>query len=273
MWNHIIHGDCVDGIKKHVSDGSVDIIIADPPYGIGKDFGNRSDKMPMDHYLKWCGEWLEQCVRVLSHGGTLYVYGVSETLAFIRTLPQLRGMHCRWLVWHYTNRTTPHMNHWQRSHESILCLSKTKTPVFNRDDVREPYSDDYVKYAVGRVRKNTGGRFDNMHDAKVAFEYKAHERGALPRDVIKIPALSGGCGKAERVAGHPTQKPLALTDRLVRAVVRDTNTPSNNKILIPFCGSGTEVVSAKRMGLSYMAFEINPTYITLAQERVKGCIN
>jgi site-specific DNA-methyltransferase (adenine-specific) len=268
MWNTIFQEDCVEGIKKRILDKSVDVIVADPPYCIGKKFGNMSDMLSHDEYIKWCETWVEQCVRVLSSEGTLYIYGISENLAFIRTLPQLKNMHCRWLVWHYTNRTTPHANHWQRSHESILCLSHTKKPIFNRDDVREPYTSQYLKYRVGRVRKNTEtGRFDSS-DVLQTTAYKAHPNGALPRDVIRIPTLSGGAGKAERIGLHPTQKPLALSDRLIKAVIRDKVNLLSNKILVPFCGSGTEVVSANQMGLSYMAFEINPDYIELAQKRL-----
>lgn len=270
MWrNTLLNLDCVEGIRTRVADDSVDIIIADPPYGIGKDFGNRSDKMPMDAYLNWCDTWIEQCVRVLSKRGTLYIYGISETLAFVRTSKHIRPLHCRWLVWHYTNRTTPHHKHWQRSHESILCVSKTNHPIFNRDDVREPYTDDYLRHRLGRTRKNTGGRFDNKTGNTKETVYTAHEKGALLRDVIKIPALSGGSGQSERIKEHPTQKPLALADRLIRAVVRDMAHPADNRVLIPFCGTGTEIVCAQRLGLSYMAFEINPSYVALAKQRLE----
>ena len=60
----ILNEDCITGMKK-LKDNSVDIIICDPPYNIGKDFGNNSDKQDMDDYLNWCDEWISECVRIL----------------------------------------------------------------------------------------------------------------------------------------------------------------------------------------------------------------
>ena len=122
----IVLQDCVEGMKE-LQDESVDIIICDPPYNIGKDFGNNCYKDTVDEYLKWCNTWIKQCIRVLKPHGTLYIYGFSENLAYIRTLININ---VRWLVWHYTNKTVPSLNFWQRSHESILCCYKEK-PVFN----------------------------------------------------------------------------------------------------------------------------------------------
>jgi site-specific DNA-methyltransferase (adenine-specific) len=154
----------------------------------------------------------------------------------------------------------PSLHFWQRTHESILCCYKTK-PNFNRDDVREPYTDGFLKNAVGKVRKSTKGRFSNGDKETV---YTAHESGALPRDVIKIPALSGGAGKKERV-DHPTQKPLALCDILIKAAM---NKGSDTLLIVPFVGSGSECVSAKKNGINYIGYEINPDYIELANKRI-----
>ena len=136
----VVNDDCIKKIKEMKAE-SVDIIICDPPYNIGKDFGNNSDKQKMDVYLKWCDEWIKECIRVLKPTGTLYIYGFSEILSFIRVRININ---VRWIIWHYTNKTVPRLNFWQRTHESILCCYKEK-PVFNRDDVREPYTKGFLK--------------------------------------------------------------------------------------------------------------------------------
>jgi len=259
--NMIYNEDCISGMKK-ISDNSVDIIICDPPYNIGKDFGNNSDKQKMDEYLIWCDKWIVECMRILKPTGTLYIYGFSEILSFIRV-----RINCnvRWLVWYYTNKVNPSLNFWQRTHESILCCYKDK-PIFNRDDVREPYTETFLNNLVGKVRKSTKGRFSNGDKETI---YTAHDEGALPRDVIKIPTLAGGAGKKERV-GHPTQKPLALCDKLIKAAL---NKDSDTILVVPFVGSGSECVSAKKMGVNYIGFEINNEYITIANERLFGYSN
>ena len=208
---NIINDDCIKQMKLIHSD-SVDIIICDPPYNIGKDFGNNSDKQEMDKYLVWCDEWITECIRILKPNGTLYIYGFSEILALILArIPQ--NINRRWLVWHYTNKVVPGLHFWQRTHESILCCYKEK-PVFNRDEVREPYTDTFLKNAAGKTRKPTKGRFSKGDKETV---YKAHSKGALPRDVVKVSALAGGAGRKERV-NHPTQKPMLLLDRIISLV-------------------------------------------------------
>jgi site-specific DNA-methyltransferase (adenine-specific) len=264
--NKIYNEDCIVGMKK-IKDESVDIIVCDPPYNIGKDFGNNSDKQDMDTYLSWCDEWIQECLRILKPNGTLYIFGFSENLAFIRT--RIGGCNVRWLVWHYTNKTTPSLNFWQRSHESILCCYKNK-PIFNRDDVREPYTENFIKNAAGKVRKATKGRFSN---GDTETTYNAHELGALPRDVIKVPALAGGAGKKERV-NHPTQKPLQLCDILIKAAMnkhidKDPDNESQTLLVVPFAGSGSECVAAKNNHVNFIGFEINNDYIKVANERLK----
>lgn len=255
--NTIYNEDCIQGMKK-INSETVDIIICDPPYNIGKDFGNDSDKQDINTYLQWCDQWIAECLRILKPNGTLYIYGFSETLAFVRTRITCN---VRWLVWHYTNKVTPSLNFWQRTHESILCCYKDK-PVFNRDDVREPYTEGFLKNAAGKVRKSTKGRFS---DGETETVYTAHENGALPRDVIKVPALAGGAGKKERV-DHPTQKPLSLCETLLKAA---RNKEGDTLVVVPFAGSGSECVAAKKQLINYIGFEINDKYIEICNTRLQ----
>jgi site-specific DNA-methyltransferase (adenine-specific) len=141
-----------------------------------------------------------------------------------------------------------------------LCCYKNK-PVFNRDDVREPYTETFLKNAAGKVRKPTKGRFS---DGQTETVYNAHEGGALPRDVIKVAALSGGAGKKERV-DHPTQKPLTLCDTLIKASM---DKEGETLLVVPFAGSGSECVSAKKNNVNFIGFEINETYIKIANDRL-----
>jgi site-specific DNA-methyltransferase (adenine-specific) len=82
MREDVINDDILN-VLRSLKDESAQIVIADPPYNIGKDFGNKSDKQPMDEYLRWCDEWIEGCLRVLRKDGTMFIYGFSEILALI----------------------------------------------------------------------------------------------------------------------------------------------------------------------------------------------
>ena len=279
--NKIILGDAVEELKK-LPNESCDVIIIDPPYNIGKDFGNNIDKRELKEYVAWCKEWINESIRVMKPAGTMFIYGFSEILAYLSVEIPINK---RWLIWHYTNKNVASLNFWQRSHEAIICVWKDK-PIFNRDDVREPYTEGFLNGAAGKVRKGTVGRFSSSGKETV---YNAHAGGALPRDVIKIPALAGGAGMNERwficktcknqvfeprelknhtkheIVKHPTQKPLELSKKLVLSAMPQ----KDGVVLVPFVGTGSECVAAKKLGQSYIGFEINPDYIKLAEKYIE----
>lgn len=256
----ILCGDSLE-ILPTLEDNSAQIIIADPPYNIGKDFGNNSDKQPMEEYLKWCEKWITECLRILKPNGTMFIYGFSEILALILSkIPY--DINRRWIIWHYTNKNVASLQFWQRSHESILVLWKNDK-VFHRDDIREAYTEGFLNGAAGKERTATKGRFSNGNKTT---KYTAHPNGALPRDVIKIPALAGGAGMKERV-NHPTQKPLALCEKLIKSC-KQSNT--EGYVLVPFAGSGSECVAAKNLGLPFVGIEMNADYVKLIHERLKN---
>lgn len=272
----IYNEDCLQFCHKQ-ADNSFDIILADPPYNIGKNFGNKSDKQKFTNYIEWSSEWLQEFERIIKSSGTIYIYGFSEILAHISVLTKSE---VRWLIWHYTNKNTPGSKFWNRSHESILCISKnSKDRIFNLDDVREDYSEIFLKNSAGKIRKNTKGRFGDQETV-----YKANANGALPRDVIKIPALAGGAGMSERIIwcddcddvflgkhecknieSHPTQKPIKLTEKLLKACL---NKDRETKLYIPFGGSGSECLTAEKMKLNWEATEINKKYVARTEKLI-----
>jgi len=275
MLNKIHHLDVLEGLSK-LDDNSVDIIIADPPYNIGKDFGVSIWK-DLDEYLVWSNKWIKEAIRVLKSSGTMYIYGFSEILAHLSVNIPLNK---RWLIWHYTNKNIPSLNFWQRSHESIICCWKDQ-PIFNRDAVREPYTKSFLDNAAGKIRKGTIGRFSKSGKETV---YNAHAGGALPRDVLKASALAGGAGAVERwflckdcdkvydskelknhkthdVLKHPTQKPMRLTKRLILS----SKPAEKGVVLIPFSGSGSECLVASKLGMDFIAFELNHEYVKLGK--------
>ena len=275
--NKIILGDAVKELRK-LPDNSCDIIICDPPYNIGKDFGNNQDKRDLEEYIAWCKSWINECIRIMKPTATMFIYGFSEILAHVSVEIPINK---RWLIWHYTNKNVASLNFWQRSHEAIICAWKDK-PIFNRDEIREPYTEGFLNGAAGKVRKGTPGRFSREGKETI---YKAHEAGALPRDVIKIPALAGGAGMIERwflcktcndvyeprelqnhrghnIVKHPTQKPLELSRRLIKSAMPK----KDGVVLVPFAGTGSECVVAKELNQNYIGIEINPEYVKIAKK-------
>tara|TARA_R100001443_G_scaffold34433_1_gene48174 strand:- start:1107 stop:1997 length:891 start_codon:yes stop_codon:yes gene_type:complete len=284
----IYHIDVIEGLKKVKSD-SVDCIILDPPYNIGKDYGNNKTKLEISEYITWAQQWLTECERILKPNGTMYVYGFSEVLAHLSVNINLNQ---RWLVWHYTNKTVPSLNFWQRTHESILCCWK-EDKTFYRDQVRVPYTDRFIKGYKDKKRKrpSTKGRFGDSEETL----YTVNDKGALPRDVICSPSLAGGAGSKERffyspsmdklitsrqkkemknqeadisdLISHPTQKPVKVTETLLDACIEEGQTAT---VLIPFAGTGSECFVCEQRGYEWAGFEINKDYVQMGKLLVKN---
>lgn len=277
----LIHGDALEVLSHLPVAVKFDVIIADPPYNIGKDFGNNQDDKPLAEYVEWTKEWTARCFDLLADNGIMYIYGFPEIIARVAALYPVDEQ--RWLAWHYTNKTVPSSKFWQRSHETILCLWKpgNERPDLEVDSIREPYTKTFLNNSAGKTRKGTDSRFG----CGLETVYNAHENGALPRDVIKVPALAGGAGASERwfmcrdcddavmppselrnhrsheVLKHPTQKPAGLTKRLLLSRIRD-----KGRLLVPFSGSGSECVVAQSLGIEYVGIEMNDLYVDFASK-------
>ncbi len=207
--SRIINGDVLEVLRGMPPDETFDVVIADPPYNIGKDFGNNHDAMPLGDYVEWMQEWIAECLGRLNPAGLLYVYDFPEILARVSANYDIDSQ--RWLQWHYTNKTVPSSKFWQRSHESILCLWRQdeKRPALEIDQIREPYKPAYLKVA-GKTRKGTFGRYGGGGKSTV---YNAHKNGALPRDVIKAPALAGRRGACRALVRLPRLRRTGFPSR------------------------------------------------------------
>ena len=277
--NSVHNLDVLEFLKKIKGEERFDLIIIDPPYNIGKDFGNNHDDMSIIEYVDWSRNYLQECFRLIKPSAPIYIYGYPEVLAHIAINYSISNQ--RWLAWHYTNKTVPSSKFWQRSYESILCLWKNDKPKLMVDNIREEYTENFLKNAAGKIRNSKECRYSKGNSQTI---YKAHQNGALPRDVIKIPALAGGSG-LERVSYckscekivlgkerhhhttckmiiHQTQKPTKLTEKLIKG-----SNPKN--ILIPFAGTGSECFVAKKNGINFYATDINPDYVCLANQWIQ----
>lgn len=243
--DQIIHGDCLEVLPTLAAD-SVDLIIADPPYNLSKDFGQWKEVERRDEWLPWCRKWLNESKRVLKPGGSIFVYGIHHHLCWIQChLYDIGLAYRRQIVWHYENGFAGYTRTLAAHYEPLLWFSKG--PTFTYHPIREPYrSVDRLKY---KVTKN----------GKV---WQPNPAGRLAGDVWRFPVLAGRRFRDERV-DHPTQKPLALSLR----IVEHFSSPGE-LVLVPFAGSGTECVAAKRCDRRFLGVELNEKYIKIAERRL-----
>jgi DNA modification methylase len=241
-----IADDDVLQFLRHLSNESADLIIADPPYGIDKSFGVSEAWSNIEEWAVWCEQWLEEAARVLKPTGSILVYGIHHYLCYNQVSLYKLGMkYRRQFIWHYENGFCGNRRLPRATYEPLLWFSKSDDFFF--EEMREPYkSEDRLKYKVVKRGK----------------VWAPNPNGRIAGDVWNIPTLAGRRFQDEKV-DHPTQKPLAISERLVRHFC-----PPSGHIVIPFAGSGSECVAASRNSRTFQATEINSYFRAIAEKRL-----
>lgn len=235
--NYLIAGDAIEELNK-LPGGSVDLICTDPPYNLGKDYGNNIDWKQWHEYEQFTIDWLTECKRILKNDGSIYVFmGVKFIARLFLIMQEQHFIFNGWITWHYTQGMGRKKGFSPR-HEDILYFTKSDNFTFNLDDIRIPQ-----KY----------------------FRERNNMSGANPGDVWEFSHVH--YSNPERV-NHPTQKPEALMKRIISA--------SSNKgdiVLDPFAGSGTTCAVANFLNRKWIGFDINPDYVKMAKKRISEEIN
>lgn len=231
--------------SARLADESVDLLLADPPYGLGKDYGNESDTLRGEEYLAWTQSWVERYLPKLKPSGSLYIFLTwqhsPEVFSYLKTKLTMINE----IIW---DRRVPSMGGTTRKyssvHDNIGFFVKRRDYYFDLDSVRVPY-DAQTKKARSR---------------SIFVGHKWLEIGYNPKDLWSISRVHRQ--DPER-ADHPTQKPLELIERIVRA-----SCPLGGLVVDPFLGSGTTAVAACRAQRRCVGFELNPDYFAVARRRV-----
>lgn len=232
-------GDCLD-VLPTLDRESVDLVVTDPPYNIGIDYGRGASADRRDDYDVWCGRWINWCYRVLKPTGSLWIISGQEHGADIDIAIQRTGMAMRnRITWLETFGVQCSRKFARTSRPVYYAVKDAKRFTFNREVVTVP-SDRQTKY----------------HDRRAA------PGGKVMGDVWQINRVCGTF--AERVPGVPTQLPEVL----VRRIVGVSSNPGD-VVLDPFAGSGTVPAVATAMGRKAIGIELNPEYAEIARQRVE----
>ena len=220
-------------LLKTLKTESIDLIVADPPYNLGKDYGNNHDLKGFEEYILFTREWLSEAKRVLKPEGSIYVFMGVRFISYLYDIMDrdLKLFFNSWIVWHYTQGMGKTKGFSPR-HDDILVFNKGKNFTFNLDDIRVPQK-------FYRERNNM--------------------RGANPGDVWQFSHVHYSNPNRQN---HPTQKPEGIIERIVLA--------SSNKgdiVLDPFSGSGTTLRVCQQLGRKAIGFELNPEYVAMTEQR------
>lgn len=213
----LLNKDCLE-LLKSIPDESVQLILIDPPYNL-----DLAEWDTFDNYISWASKWIDESYRVLSKSGSMVIFGgtqfqgeksgdLIEIIHYCRHHTKFRLVNT--VVWYYKNGMSAH-RYFANRHEEAIWLTKTDKYYFDLDSVRVPYGEKELQEA--------------LKDKRLIPENVM--KGKNPTNVWEIGRLNGN--SLERV-GHPTQKPLEIIRRFVKAL-----SYPDSIVLDFFAGSGT----------------------------------
>ena len=102
--NKILQGDCLEQFKN-ISDNSVDMTFADPPFNLKKKYTSYKDNLEFQEYLNWCEQWVSELVRVTKPTGSIFLHNIPKWLTFYATYLNKFAHFKHWISWERTNST------------------------------------------------------------------------------------------------------------------------------------------------------------------------
>lgn len=232
---NLMQGDCLERMKE-IESGSVDMILTDPPYGTTMcKWDSVIDLEPM---------W-EQLRRIIKPNGAIVLHG-SQPFTSVLISSNLKGYKHQWV--------------WSKNNSAGFATAKIRPfaicediLVFSGNNKKVNYYPEMVK---GKMRKKGGYSSSDNYGikptSKMCDQY-------YPKNLIEISNAS------QKGKQHPTQKPVALMEYLIK-----TYTNENETVLDFTMGSGSTGVAAKNLNRSFIGIELDENYFKIAQERIES---
>jgi adenine-specific DNA-methyltransferase len=244
---HIIYnGDAIKVLESKIKDESIDLIFIDPPYNIGKDFNGRKDKWNTDQeYLDWCYTWIDLCLRKLKKSGSFYVMTSTQFIPYFDLYLRDKISILSRIIWSYDSSGVQAKNYFGSMYEPILfCVKDNKNYTFNSDDI-------LVEAKTGAKRKLIDYRKNPP---------QPYNTEKVPGNVWDFPRVRYRMPEYEN---HPTQKPIALLERIIKASSNEGDT-----VLDPFSGTFTTSFVAKSLNRKSIGIEIDEDFTKIGIRRV-----
>lgn len=255
--DHLYNFDCIAGMNS-IPAGTVDLVFADPPFNIGYEYDVYEDRMKAEQYLDWSKQWGTAVVRALKPDGTFWLAIGDDFAAELKIMFQQLGLSCRsWVIWYYTFGVNCKRK-FSRSHTHLFHFVKdAKNFTFNTEDIRVPSARQLV-YADNRA--DSRGRLPD--DTWILRPQDAPESFTPEEDVWHVPRVCGTF--KERAGWHGCQMPEKILERIIKACSNPGET-----VLDPFGGSGSTLITAKKLDRRFLGFELSEDYAKRINERLE----
>jgi len=230
---NLMLGDCLERMKE-IPDGSVDLILADPPYG--------TTACKWDSVIPFEPMWVE-LKRIIKPNGAIVLFG-SEPFSSALRMSNIKNYKYDWK--------------WDKKQGGNILNAK-RQPLKTYEDIMVFNNHKYypIKETRGKPRKKGGLTKQPEHTGKVDINYSTVNNEYYPRAIIEI----SNANKKGKL--HPTQKPVALMEYLIR-----TYTQEGETVLDFVMGSGTTGVACKNTGRKFIGIEKDAGYFEIAKQRL-----
>jgi len=271
--NKLICGDNLEELVK-LPDESVDLVYIDPPFFTHKQYevvwGDEAEVRSfedrweggIEHYISWMKPRVLSIYDVLKPTGSFYLHCDWHANAHLRIMCDEifgRNNFRNELVWCYKGPSKK-VKDFPDKHDTILRYSKSDYRIFNIDLIKIPYSESFIKRR--KHIEGKGGIYGGRKE-KGKKKIEEYKYGKVPEDWwIDIPA-GGQISRKERL-GYPTQKPEKLLERIIKA-----SSNPGDLVLDAFCGCGTTMAVAHKLGRRWIGIDISPTAIKTVDDRLR----
>lgn len=241
----VICGDSLE-ILKRINDKSINLIFADPPYNIGKDFGNNKDKWEnTNEYIEWCKNWIDECFRILKDDGTMYFMTATQHMPYLDIYLSEKYNVLSRIVWTYDSSGVQSKKMYGSLYEPIIMVNKSSKNKYTFN-----YQDILIEAKTGAKRK--------------LIDYR--KTPPQPYNTQKVPGnvwdFSRVRYKMEEYENHPTQKPEELLKRIILA-----SSNEEDIVLDPFSGSFSTCGTAVKLNRKCIGIDLNHEYFKIGIRR------
>lgn len=246
--NAMICGDAFEVLRR-LPHAKFDLLFADPPYNLTKDFGKQTFKQRApDAYEEWLDSWISLCLPLLKPIASVYICGDWRSGSVIEKVGSRYLKLQNRITWEREKGRGAKAN-WKNAAEDIWFFTVSDKFTFNLDAVKvrrkvlAPYKENGTPKDW---ESSAGGSYRDTHPSNIWTD-------------ISVPFWS-----MPENTDHPTQKPEKLLAKIILA-----STNAGDLILDPFAGSGTTAVTAKKLGRKFVAIESDENHCLLAQKRLE----
>src|SRR3989344_2531872 len=267
--NKLFFGDNLH-VMRMLPAKSIDLIYIDPPFFSGRNYnilyGDRNELRSfkdiweggMPGYLVWLNARLYEMKRLLKDTGSIYVHLDWHASHYVKVeLDKIFGYEnfLNEIIWFYRGGGVS-KEKFGRKHDVLLWYRKGKNWTFNLDEVRVPYSEASMERLKYKARVFRG---DKIYEG-----YEANPLGKFPEDVWEIqPTMPSS---KERI-GYPTQKPEKLLEKVIKSATNEGDIVADF-----FCGGGTTLAVAQKLGRKWIASDISRIAVALTADRIAGVL-